>query len=575
MSSLSWPSVGGTAINTSIGTLAGVGTGAYTIVALTNPQAADGGIISFKVTSSFDIEIIGDTSAWFGANDFTSGYTGHYTVGDWQIIGQSKAAGTNVYRWHWWNYTTNSAKDHADGTGTHANPGAITAVAIGDADVRGRGFIAAIAVWKRVLSDAEFNSLCTTNLSDWMAVSGGAPDAIWALNVAAASVVDGTGNGANESSVSGTISLTGTDPPSFNYSLAGAPAATAGARPLPPQLVQQLAAIRAAQFPDSSAVSTPATVSPSTVAAVATVGAPTLQTGQTVTAVKVSATATVGAPTVLTGEAVAPATVAAVATVGAPTVQTGETVTATTVAAVATVGSVTFTSAASVAPATVAATATVGAPTVQAGETVAPATVAAVATVGAPALRTGETVTAATVAAVATVGTVTVTAGGNVTITASTVAGGATVGAPTVTTGAGVSPATVAAVATVGAPTIRLSVVISPTSVTAVATVGAATAGAGSTVAPATVAIVAAVGAPTIRLGVLIGPATVAAIAAVGAVTINPSVTVAAVTVPIGATVPHPTVSAITAVPLPDAVHVSTGPVAHVAATPLVHVGGP
>lgn len=461
MASLSWPSVGGTAINTSMGTLAGVGSGAYTIVALTNPQFADGGLIAFKVTSSPDIEIIGDTSAWFGANDFTSGYTGHYTVGDWQIIGQSKANGTNVYRWHWWNYTTNSAKDHADGTGTHANPGAITAITIGDADVRGRGFIAAIAVWKRVLSDAEFNSLCTTNLSDWMAVSGGAPDAIWALNVAAASVVDGTGNGANESSVSGTISLTGTDPPSFNYALTSAVVAPPQQRLPPLPLLQQLMTNAEALRHQGGAMAVDATVSPSTVAA----------------------TATVPAVSVFTGEVVIAGTVAAVATVGAPTVQTGEAVTAVTVAAVATVGTVSVTTSGNVSinATTVAAVATVGAPTVQTGETVTAVKVSATATVGAPTLQTGQTATAVIVAAVATVG------------------------APAVNTGEGVAATTVAAVATVGAVTVRLSVAIAPGTVAVTATVGAPALSAGQVVAAVLVAAAATVGVVSVSVAAPVG----------------------------------------------------------------------
>jgi hypothetical protein len=220
MSSLSWPAVVGTAINITVNTLGGMGTGAFTVVVLTKP-GGNHGHIGAKVASAFDIQQLNDSNIWFGGADF-SGF-GTANNADWHVIGHSKASGTNVYRWHYWNYSAGGAKTHSNGSGTHANPGTITAITIGDCDNRGNGLIAAIAIWKRVLSDAEFDSLCTTNLADWKNVSGGAPDAIWALNVAAASVVDGSGNGNSASSVTGTISLTGADPPSFNYSLGGSP----------------------------------------------------------------------------------------------------------------------------------------------------------------------------------------------------------------------------------------------------------------------------------------------------------------------------------------------------------------
>lgn len=221
--SLSWPAAPGTYLNVTINTLGAVGSGNFTVVALTNLNGANHGVWSAGAGATYDYQILSDTGTWYGGGDF-SGFTGTPgapVTGDWQVIGQSKTSGSNVYRWHFWDYTTNSAKVHTDGTGTHANPGTITGMRLGDTENRGNGLIAAIAVWKRVLSDAEFNSLCTSNLSDWMVVSGGPPDAIWAMNVAAASVVDGSGNGNNIASVVGTISA-GADPPGFNYTLTSA-----------------------------------------------------------------------------------------------------------------------------------------------------------------------------------------------------------------------------------------------------------------------------------------------------------------------------------------------------------------
>lgn len=217
--SLSWPAVVGTAINTAVGTLGAVGSGDFTIVALVNLNGANHGVIGLSASGSFEYQVLSDTGTWFGGGDF-SGFTGTPgapVVGDWQIIGLSKVSGSNVYRWHYWNYTTNSAKVHADGTGTHADPGTITGIQLGNSENRGNGLQAFIGVWKRVLSDAEFDAACTSNLSDWNAL---APDALWPMNVAAASVVDVTGHGADATSVTGTIS-SAADPPGYNYALGG------------------------------------------------------------------------------------------------------------------------------------------------------------------------------------------------------------------------------------------------------------------------------------------------------------------------------------------------------------------
>lgn len=268
--SLSWPAVNGTYIETTVATTGGIGSGAYTVLALAQPNGTTvGAYWGAQITTSYDLQAILDVGVMFGANDFSAGALGAQLSGtDWQIIGQSKASGSAVYRWHHWNYTTSSAKTHVDGTGTHANPGAITKFRIGQGDNRGNGLIAVVAVWKRVLSDAEIDSLCTTNLSDWAAL---APDALWPLNVAsAASVVDVSGNGNHAASVSGTITGSAADPPAFSYTLSAATPSTAPASAIPPHLIQQFAAVRAASFTPSrtpatitgTAVSTPGALTP-------------------------------------------------------------------------------------------------------------------------------------------------------------------------------------------------------------------------------------------------------------------------------------------------------------------------
>jgi hypothetical protein len=63
------------------------------------------------------------------------------------------------------------------------------------------------------LSDSEINSMFTNNLANTRSLT---PDALWPCNVAAASVVDTTGNGANATSVTGTITPAAA-PPGFTF----------------------------------------------------------------------------------------------------------------------------------------------------------------------------------------------------------------------------------------------------------------------------------------------------------------------------------------------------------------------
>lgn len=147
------------------------------------------------------------------------------------------------------------------------------------------------------------------------------------------------------------------------------------------------------------------TVQPSTVAAVAAVGSPTLTASALVTAATVSAIASIPAPTVVTSATVTPSTVTAVATVPAPSPTASALTTPATVAAVAGVGSPTITtsSGAAVTPATVTATATVPSPQLLATATIGAAAVAAIANIPVPSLLVSSLAAPATVAAIASV----------------------------------------------------------------------------------------------------------------------------------------------------------------------------
>lgn len=199
-----------------------------------------------------------------------------------------------------------------------------------------------------------------------------------------------------------------------------------------------------------------ATATPSTVAALAGVGAAVAQGGAKVAPSVVTTVAGVGTATAQGGALATPGVVAAVATIPAPSVLTGGSATAS--------------------PSTVAVTTTITTPAVRVGVTVAPMAVVGVAAVGATTIKTGSTISVATVAAVATVPTPSV--------------GGSTI----------VTPATVAVVATAGTPTMHMGAVPAPATVQAVALVGSSSIKTGSTVIVVTVTAGASITTPTVVL---------------------------------------------------------------------------
>lgn len=226
--SLSWDGSGHAYINCSAGTLGAAGTGDFTMVVLMCPTDPNyNGPLSLwsgSVTGTETRAILADAGAWFGENDFSATGFGGWTTNTWYLLGQSKAAGSNLLRWHLWQYATSGTPSptHTNNTSAIGDGSTIAAVRLGDQKDRWNwGQIAVAAVWKRVLSDADFTALCTTTASSFMSLGTGAPDALWLCNVASpSSVVDATGNGADAVGVTGTaITGSAADPPSYNYSL--------------------------------------------------------------------------------------------------------------------------------------------------------------------------------------------------------------------------------------------------------------------------------------------------------------------------------------------------------------------
>lgn len=249
--------------------------------------------------------------------------------------------------------------------------------------------------------------------------------------------------------------------------------------------------------PRRESVSADATVTPSVVAALAAIPAPTLSAGSAVSPATVAATAAIPAPSAGAGATTSPATVAATAAVAAPGVSAGSSAT----------------------PQPVPAVAAVPAPGLSAGSTAAPQPVAAVATVPSAALSTGATASAATVNA------------------------SAAVHAPAVSTATLIAPAVVAATTAVPAPALSTSAGVTPVPVAASATVPAVALSAGTTVGPQAVSGLAAVPAPVVASVTLVAPPTVAAVVSLPPGGISTGGTVSPAAVAALAAVPAPTVT--------------------------------
>ena len=215
-------------IATSAGAIGAAGTGAYTMVCLLRPANIYTGVITLASGSysGTDERQIGEESGnMFGANDFTSG-VGPFSASTWYLLGQSKGAGSNPYRWHYWAYAADGSgtKTHADNTATYGEGSTIAGVRLGDAYYEAWSDFALWAVWNRELSDADFEELCGNTAQAFMDLSTGGPDAMWLCNVSdPANVIDVTGGGADVITVVGTDPATyitpSSDPPSFDYTI--------------------------------------------------------------------------------------------------------------------------------------------------------------------------------------------------------------------------------------------------------------------------------------------------------------------------------------------------------------------
>jgi hypothetical protein len=161
------------------------------------------------------------TSKWRFYNGSGVGIgTTSITANTFYLAGFSKAAGTTLPRFHWLDMTTNTWT-HENATGGIADSTTpVTPVTyIGrhrNVDSTFNGAINLVAVWNRVLTDAEFEAL-SYGLLPWYA---SAPAAGWLLDQSATTqnVLDWTGGGANQTSLTGT-GIDVNSVPSFSYGM--------------------------------------------------------------------------------------------------------------------------------------------------------------------------------------------------------------------------------------------------------------------------------------------------------------------------------------------------------------------
>ena len=185
--------------------------GASTLAAIIKP-ASDGAVkIALCVGSGTNSKIILGLNA---GNAVTSQHSGTgrsgtttVTAADgWALIMVTKATGTATPRFHIYEYGTGAAMVHENGGGTAASAAPQTSSAIGYNRQTNANFwdgqIAVAGAWAAAFTDAQCETL-PYNLEPWFQVQ---PNGLWILDQASTAMLvnDRTGNGANQTAITGT-----------------------------------------------------------------------------------------------------------------------------------------------------------------------------------------------------------------------------------------------------------------------------------------------------------------------------------------------------------------------------------
>lgn len=213
-------------IDFSVGGLANLDGGPITVACIWKPITVHaGGLLKMDNATAANVVALNpfsDGLVYFSTQaGFTSTET--YTATDgWRLLAMTKPAGVALVRGHNYSYTTDTWTHTNYGDFGDATNGPITAVRVGNFTGNNEFLnaqLAVMGVWEAVLADLDLEGL-TTSLSDWVASS---PVSLWPFNQESVStaVTDITGNGANQSAISGTTVVTGDDPPGFDFQTSG------------------------------------------------------------------------------------------------------------------------------------------------------------------------------------------------------------------------------------------------------------------------------------------------------------------------------------------------------------------
>lgn len=194
--------------------LVGFDGGPYTVSVVLKPVAMTDSDTVFAVFDSEGSSHTVATAMHVGngyrvSNGSTShGYGSILFVGNWYLMTVTKAGGNSVTRFHRYQY--------ADGDNFHGDAFAMADSSFpvtnapmvdfgSDSDSFANFHVAAAGVWNRVLSDAEIETL-PFQITSWLNLPGGGPVGCWTFSQASVSdpVLDLTGNGLNQLSITGT-----------------------------------------------------------------------------------------------------------------------------------------------------------------------------------------------------------------------------------------------------------------------------------------------------------------------------------------------------------------------------------
>lgn len=196
-------------IRTGLGAL-GFAFGPGTCAAIVNPASVITQVIfaaGTSITAAYRLQLTNSGQVRLLINAGNTHSTTTYGANKWWLLAGSKANGNVAGRFHLYDYAAD-AWTHEAGVTTVAN-GTVPAtrgnigVAQDESTAPFNGDIAVAAVWNVVLSDSQIEALAYDLLS-WHAPSQ--PKALWVLDQDAISqgIVDRSGNGADQSSITGT-----------------------------------------------------------------------------------------------------------------------------------------------------------------------------------------------------------------------------------------------------------------------------------------------------------------------------------------------------------------------------------